>query len=173
MLTSSRHSLHELFQGARGNNDHINKHPHQLTKAQALPLQAAEFPVCHFFRKSWNKLPSVSAAVQYKAVQFPHQLLPCTRKISTGASFGYRNSRVGTTVSAPANCWAQRHSISLYSRAEFWGILEDWTASGLQRCLLFQAERQIWVCMKEARGLNDIFKTASHPNITDKNLVVL
>lgn len=104
MLTRSRHSLQELFQMAEGNNDHINIHLHQLTKAEVLPLWTAEYPVCHFFCKSRNKLPSASVlpAAQYKAVQFPHQLLPCTRKISTGASFGYRSSQAGTTVSAPA-----------------------------------------------------------------------
>lgn len=163
MLTTSRHSLHELF-GGRGEQWHnINIHPQQLTETEALSL-------CPWNSKK-NTLFVISAGVETSCLvfsfscsviqgcffQFLHQLLSCTREIiiPTGASFGYRNSWWGGgKVSALATAeHTDIQSLCIPQLSfQFWGILEDWTASGLQRFLLFWTERQIWICMKEARG---------------------
>lgn len=104
---------------------------------------------------SWLVFSFSCSVIQCCSFQFPHQLLSCTRKIPTGASFGYRNwwqgVGKGSALATAEHTDIQSLCIPQLS-FEFWGILEDWTASRLQRVLLFRTERQIWICMKEARG---------------------
>lgn len=100
MLTTSRHSLHELF-GGRGEQWHnINIHPQQLTEIEALSLFCplnSRIPCLSFLLQELRKPGSSSvfscSVTQGCSFRFPHQLLSCTRKIPTGASFGYRNSQ--------------------------------------------------------------------------------
>lgn len=134
MLTPTRHSLHELFWGGRQRGT-MTQHKHTSLTAyknwslipSSFEQQNTLFVTSARAETSWLIFSFSCSVIQGCSFQFPHQWLLCTRKISTGASFGYRNWRGGEGESqCSCNCWAHRHSLSLYSTAQLWVLGNTW-----------------------------------------------
>lgn len=142
-----------------------NVHPPQLMKIEALtlsPVNSRTPSFCHFLCNSWNKLAhlQLQCAIQGCSYSSHSNYFPAQEKYPQEQALAIGIHR-GIKSRCSCSCWAHRHSLFLYSTAQLWALGNTWGQDSFRPGVLFFTGRQIWVRMKEAKGLKDIFKTAS------------
>lgn len=166
MLVTSRHSLHGLF-GGRGEQWHnINiTHSTAYKNWSFIPLSSEQqntlFVTSAGAGTNWltfcfscSVIQGCSHTNHFPAQEKYPQEQALVREIHS--EVGEKSVLLQLLI---------RHSISVFhsSAFEFWGILKNWIASGLQRFLLVWTERQIGIWRR--KGAKGHFKTASHSNV--------
>lgn len=167
MLVTSRHSLHGLFWGQRGTmTQHQHTHSTAYKNRSFIPLSLRQqntlFVTSAGAATSWltfcfscSVIQGCSHTNRFPAQEKYPQEQTLVREIHSGVG---KKSVLLQLLSRHSTCIPQ---LSF----EFWGILKDWTCSGLQWFLLFWSERQIWIWIWRRDGAKGHFKTASHPNV--------